>query len=121
MLKTSIVSIYELPEPSRTFVLQNGAIGLIFEPSKFYILAARYNLAKAFDIVEGPIIHDVGQGEYLMYFCESHYVEGTFYIFISVGCGGAAVDLSNCVEMNLEQEFEVNYDTAEQINYGRTP
>lgn len=112
MLQKYIVSIYELPEPDRTFLAKDGHICVIFQPNKFYILSARYDLGTAFDIVEKPIIHDTGLGEYVMYFCESHFVEGNFYIFVSIGFGDVAVDLENCVDMDLENEFEVNYDNV---------
>lgn len=114
MLQKVIVSVYELPEPDRYFIAPNGNIGIVFQPNKFYLLSARYDLSRAFNIVEKPIIHDISLGEYVMYFCESHFVEGDFYIFVSIGFGDVAVDLDNCVDMDLESEFEVNYDTAGQ-------
>ena len=119
MLKTAIISIYEFPEPSRIFNTIDGRIGVIFEPNMFYKLSSRYNIGEALKIVEKPMIHDLEEGQYLMYLCEVPLVEGSFCIFVSVGFGEVTVDLSNTICMNLSQDFEVDYDLTKQTYYLR--
>jgi len=111
MTKSCPISIAELPEPNQVFEAIDGNIVVVYRPDLFYMMSARMELAPAFSFHEKPIIEDQESDRYLMHVATADFVEGRFYILLTVGFGHIEVVLdATTVKMHLEKEFVSNYD-----------